>query len=271
MTATAGRAAADLAVTAVTAVLDDVVAGFEPVTLAEIQALADLQTRIDRKYVLPVALVAEMLGEHPRLRALEIAGRRRAGYESVYFDTPDLASYRGAAHSRRRRFKVRTRSYTDSGDCVVEVKVKGGRGETVKERLPYPRADAARITGEGRAFVERVLGATVPDAASLVETFAPTLLTTYDRTTLVDPVAGTRVTCDVALRCARVDDGAQVVLDDHVLLESKSPGAATVLDRWLWARGHRPERISKYCVGLAALDRGLPANTWHRTLTQHFG
>ena len=268
---------------------DVVVAGFAPVTLEEIQERADLQTRVDRKYVVPEDLFVELLQEHPSLGVLEIGGLRRFGYESVYFDTPDFASYRGAAHSRRRRFKVRTRTYTDAGDCVFEVKVKGGRGETVKERLSYGLADAATITPQAAGFAQAVLQDTLPDAASVVESLRPTMVTTYDRTTFVDHAAGTRLTCDTSLRCvpalrsvpslrrvpagdqSGAGDGEHVELENLVLLESKSPGPATDLDRWLWARGHRPDRISKYCVGLAALNPELPSNKWHRTLVRHFG
>lgn len=250
---------------------DALAATFASATLEEIQRRADLQTRVDRKYVVPESLFAELLEAHPDLGVLEIAGRRRFGYESVYFDTPDLASYLGAARGRRRRFKVRTRTYTDAGDCVFEVKVKGGRGETVKARLPYGLDDAETITPEAQAFVAGVLHETLPDAEGLVRSLVPVLVTTYDRTTFLDAAAGTRLTCDTTLRCATPDDDAWVALDGQVLLESKSPGAATAIDRWLWARGRRPDQISKYCVGLAAIDAELPSNKWHRTLVRHFG
>lgn len=295
-----GAAAEDLAA---------IVAGLGSVSLAQIQELADLQTRIDRKYVVPSRVLADLLADQDGLRVLEIAGLRRFGYESVYFDTPDLHSYRGAAHGRRRRFKVRTRTYADSGECVFEVKVKGGRGETVKERLAYDRASAATLEPDARAFAEAVLSQALPDARSVVEVLEPTLVTTYDRTTLVDPVAGTRLTCDASLLCTpspsgradradraewadradRADrgewadrtglgshgpaDGARPAgrasLGDQVVLESKSPGTATAVDRWLWARGYRPVSLSKYCVGLAALDDALPSNKWSRTLRRH--
>lgn len=254
--------------------VEPVLARLAPVTLAEIQELADLQTRVDRKYVVPARIVAEMLAEQGGLKVLEIGGRRRFGYESVYFDTPGLDSYRGAAHGRRRRFKVRTRSYADSGECVVEVKVAGGRGETVKERLGYERAAAAALDERARGFAEEVLTQTLPDARTVVATLAATLVTTYDRSTLVDPDAGTRLTCDSSLLCAAAGPGGTTPagtagLGDQVVLESKSPGPATPVDRWLWARGYRPVRLSKYCVGLAALDRTLPSNRWSRTLRRH--
>jgi hypothetical protein len=45
---------------------------------------------------------------------LEIDGARSFAYDSTYFDTPDLDAYLLAATRRRRRFKVRTRTYVDS-------------------------------------------------------------------------------------------------------------------------------------------------------------
>lgn len=57
----------------------------------------------------------------------------------------------------------------------------------------------------------------------------------------------------------------------YLVVESKSAGPATPVDRLLWRNGIRPARISKYCVGLAALDPALPANRWNRTLRRYFG
>ena len=58
-----------------------------------------LQTRIDRKYVDPGGALDGLLrGIEPGARVLEIDGERDFAYESVYFDTPDLTSYLGAAH-----------------------------------------------------------------------------------------------------------------------------------------------------------------------------
>ena len=80
---------------------------------------------------------------------LEIDGRRSFGYESVYFDTPQLSTYRAHLQRRRQRFKARTRTYTDSGLCMFEVKLTGARGETVKQRVPYPTEHRAELTERG--------------------------------------------------------------------------------------------------------------------------
>ncbi|MEO8697895.1 MAG: molecular chaperone, partial [Acidimicrobiales bacterium] len=57
----------------------------------------------------------------------------------------------------------------------------------------------------------------------------------------------------------------------YLLVETKSTGAPTVADRVLWAAGERPVPISKFGVGMAALNPGLPANKWNRTLRRYFG
>ncbi len=109
--------------------------------------LAELQTRVDRKYFVPAdvfrRMIAELAGE---MRVLDIDGKRTFGYESVYFDTPDLSTYRAHVQRRRLRFKARTRTYLDSGLCMFEVKLTGARGETVKERVPHPEQYRAELT-----------------------------------------------------------------------------------------------------------------------------
>jgi hypothetical protein len=55
------------------------------------------------------------------------------------------------------------------------------------------------------------------------------------------------------------------------LVETKSTGAPTVADRLLWSAGERPVTISKFGVGMAALNPHLPANKWNRTLRRYFG
>ncbi|MGO2516315.1 MAG: VTC domain-containing protein, partial [Corynebacterium variabile] len=89
------------------------------VSLEELNADAAMLTRVDRKYVLRSAELAEVLTrleqDAPETRVLSIDGRTAHSYRSVYFDTPDLASFMMAARPRRRRFKLRTRTYLDTG------------------------------------------------------------------------------------------------------------------------------------------------------------
>jgi hypothetical protein len=237
------------------------------VGLAEVIERAELQARVDRKYVVPVDRFAELAASLPDTWAvLEIDRRRGFAYESVYFDTPDLLTYRQHLQGRRRRYKVRTRAYLDSADCTFEVKLKGPRDQTIKARLPYPVTDRSRITPPAQAFVSDQLQEAYGQPAAAL---SAVLTTAYRRTTLVDLRHGVRLTCDVDLVCSgngRVATG----LSDHVLVETKSAGPRAQADAALHSLGLRPVQMSKYCVAVALLHPGIRANPWHRTLQRYF-
>lgn len=233
----------------------------EAITLEEVIAVADLQTRRDRKYLLAAETAWELL-EGIDARVLDIDGLRSFGYESVYFDTTAMDSYLRAARRRPRRFKVRTRTYSDTNQCLIEVKVRDHRGNTVKHRLPYDPDDRHRLNGQGVAFV-RGVDAAAPFAAEL----SAVLEVHYRRSTLVLTSTMDRVTVDRHVTWCNGAPGAE--LRGLAVIETKSAGPPTALDRRLWRAGHRPRRISKFCTGLAALDPSLPSNNWHRILERH--
>ena len=266
--------------------------------LTELNSAAGLLTRVDRKYLVPLERAQELVGGlTSEARVLDIDGRRRFSYASTYFDTPGLEAFMLAARKRRRRFKVRTRTYLDTGLCFLEVKTRGARGTTVKRRMSYHPDDASRLTGPGRAFVAVCLastGVTGPAAArEIAAALRPVLATTYERTTLHLPDAEARATIDTALTWRRLTPGARarttaagagapqalrpahltaaindaVAVADIAVVETKNPATPSPADRALWDAGHRPTRISKYATGMALLHPELPANRWYRTLT----
>ncbi|MCL3861016.1 polyphosphate polymerase domain-containing protein [Actinotalea sp. K2] len=244
-------------------------AALPAIGLDELTERASLLTRVDRKYLVPTAELTDLVGglADDGAQVLEIDGSRTFAYASVYFDTSDLTSYLLAARRRRRRFKVRTRTYLDSSQCWLEVKTRDLRGRTVKHRCAHDLADQASLTPRGAAFADDVLaGASVTgtEAATLL----PTLVTRYDRSTLHLPSTGSRVTVDTGLRCT-APDGRVVDLRDLAVVETKTTGSASSADRLLWRSGHRPVAFSKYATGLAALTPDLPAARWHRVLSNH--
>ena len=266
-------------------------------TLAELNSAAGLLTRVDRKYLVPLKSAQDLVdGLAPHAQVLAIDERRRFSYASTYFDTPELDAFMLTARKRRRRFKVRTRTYLDSGLCFLEVKTCGARGTTVKRRMGYHADDASRLTGPGRAFVTACLASTgVTGSAAAHEVAAvlrPVLATTYQRTTLHLPRAEARATIDTALTWRRltpgvreravagapqalrpahltaaIDGGEPVAVAGLAVVETKNPATPSPADRALWDAGHRPARISKYATGMALLHPELPANRWYRTLT----
>lgn len=236
------------------------------IDLEELNAAAKLQTRVDTKYLLtPEQLVAVLnkIGTH--LRVLDIDGQRSVGYESVYFDTRALQTFRDHRQRRRKRFKVRTRLYENSGDCMLEVKVKNARGRTVKRRTPYPADERFTLNARGHEFVDQVLRNEYGVQAPELET---ALVGRYLRTTFVELQDGARMTCDTNLNWSGQVDS--VAGPDAVLVETKSEAGTSRIDLALRADGIRPVKISKYAVGTALLHPHLPANPWNRLLREEF-
>lgn len=195
--------------------LDTALAGVDPVSLPELNANAELLSRVDKKYILnetaAVHVLAE-LAEHSRV--LQITGGRSFDYSSLYYDTAARDSYLSNAHGRSNRFKVRTRLYRNSGERFLEIKTKDGRGHTVKQRTPAASGAGGGPAGEGPAdgsartsligggqhlgFIESVL--TSPRfPANLAARLQPCLHNSYTRRTLLLP-DNSRLTCDSSIR-----------------------------------------------------------------------
>ncbi len=127
----------------------------DSITLDDMNTEARMMTRVDRKYLIHTDELRAFLDEVPAdTRVLEINGKRQQRYATTYFDTPDLLSYRMTAQKRRRRFKVRQRTYVDSSLGFCEVKTRGPRGVTVKHRVPIAPAYAhsGRLAPRGTGF-----------------------------------------------------------------------------------------------------------------------
>lgn len=227
-----------------------------PISLAELVEKAELLTRVDRKYLVPVAeLPAVLAGLPAGTRVLEIDGRRDFAYRSAYFDTPALHSYLAAARGRRHRFKLRTRSYVDSDVHFFEVKTRGSRGTTTKQRIPY--GGEPTLSPAATEYAAEVLGVRLD--------LDHVLTTRYRRKTFFLPEGGTRLTVDTRLAW-ELPDSQGVRTPQWAVVETKSVAGASAADRLLWSLHHRPRVVSKYGTGLAALRPELPSNRWHPAL-----
>lgn len=242
---------------------------FEGIDLEDLVAEAALMTRIDRKYVVTRDAAARVVGGlNAGVRVLDMEGVRAFRYESVYFDTPDLLSFRMAAQPRRRRFKLRTRTYLDTRTAFLEVKTRGARSATVKDRIAYQTADRRLLTDEARGYAADALDA-IGVSGGRADDLGVRLTTLYRRATFVSRDGSARSTVDTDLEW-RDASGPRLETPAMAIIETKSGAAASEFDRALWRAGHRPVRISKYATGLAALHPDLPRNKWARLLRGPF-
>lgn len=225
---------------------------FAPITLAELNAKAEMLTRLDNKYVVPLSVLEQLsplLGEH--FDILEIDGQRRFAYRTQYFDTPTMTSFRHHVQGRRIRSKVRTRHYLEADICFVEVKLKSLRKVTVKKRLPHDPNALEHLTNPALQFVEEShigrygRGSLAP--------YHPVMQMQYERMTLVARSGGERMTIDRNLRFWDSIRAAETSAE-MVVIETKSAFGRGIADTILRGSGYHPVgSCSKYCIGLAAI------------------
>lgn len=257
--------------TATHAVLPDQVRGLldgaAPISLQELQDTAALRTRVDRKYVVGWDTLARVLhAVADTHRGLQIDGQRTFRYESVYFDSPELIAFRAHMQQRRRRYKVRSRHYVDSGLQTFEVKLKGRRGETIKHQLPYADQDLNKVTSQARDFLTARLAEAYPSLE--VPELAPVLSNRYQRMTFA--CAGERMTVDFDLHYADADSDVVGLDPGHVIIESKCERGLGAADRELRRLGIKPVTCSKYCVGVGLLRDDVKVNDLRWLLSRYF-
>lgn len=240
----------------------------EPISLNQMNETAALMEREERKYFVPAPLLAEALRRVRGLRVLQIDGMRYHRYTSIYYDTANLLFLRQHVQGRRIRHKVRIRAYA-SGESFLEVKGKGPRGETVKQRCGL--AGAVDLGPMERQFVDDLLRARGGSGA-----LQQVLTTTYTRVTFV--MGTDRITCDLDLRfspAARPEAAGRSLRESRgsrdVLVETKTDSSGRGFDALLRSVGIRPVSMSKYSVGMALTGREVPTNRWSRVLRRQFG
>lgn len=245
--------------------LEAAVADRSTIALDDVVENAALQTRVDKKFLLTPAQFSSFTARlGPEFSVMQIDGLRTFRYRSTYFDTADFEQYRAHRQGRRRRYKVRSRTYVDSELCMFEIKTKGRRGATVKHRRAQPVTHAHELSPQNVEFTAQVLATEYGEPLPALH---PVMHNAYRRATFVNAASGERVTCDVELQYANA--ATAVHGPDMVIVETKSADGHGAADRALAELGIRPVSMSKYCLGVAALHPELPANKWARLLTRH--
>jgi hypothetical protein len=153
-------------------------------------------------------------------------------------------------HANRQ--KIRFRTYCISGLQFMEVKTKNNHGRTKKKRMEVSDMDICEA--EKRTFLDKHLryGA---------DTLRPVLNNHFHRITLVNKAKTERLTIDSELHFHNLVSGTDKDMDNLVIIELKRDGLcySPVLEMLRQLRIH-PHGFSKYCMGSALTNAGLPVH-----------
>lgn len=226
---------------------------FNKITLNEMNKVK-LLDRLDKKYMFQSDMLPGILDKAMQSYfVLDIEGKRFASYETTYFDTPDYEMYTKHHDGKLNRYKVRFRTYTDSGIHFFEIKFKTNKGRTKKNRLQL-QEDSLLIDGDKAALLER-------KTLYKPESLLPAITVNYNRITLVNKNLTERLTIDFGL--AYHNGVANTSLPGLIIAEVKqdrsrvSPFIDIMNEKRI-----KPESMSKYCLGIALLINKVKHNNF---------
>ena len=239
--------------------LETVIQKFEPINLEGLNAVSLLQ-RVDSKYMLPAAMLPDILSDLLEQQyILEIKGQRNFEYLTHYYDTEDFKFYMHHHNGYINRLKVRTRSYVDSSLNFFEIKHKerGTRTNKIRKEIDvlpdflseedYQMIENKRYNGE-----ELVLK----------------MSNGFNRITLCNKAYTERITIDTSIRFF---NEKQVIKIPYVSVIEVKQGKTDNFSHTVQVlKKHqiRPASFSKYAIGIAMLEQNIKKNKFKPTLLQ---
>jgi hypothetical protein len=240
----------------------DLLQEFNPISLHEMDKVL-LMNRVDTKFLIgldQLPVILQNAVEHYRI--VEIDGERISPYSSIYFDTEDAEMYTMHHNGKLNRYKVRMRSYVNSGDSFLEIKQKNNKGMTSKGRI---KIDKRHFSSMELHDVEKLF---IKDKTPyLSSALKPQIQNFFQRITLVDKDETERVTLDIGLFYRDLHTHKYKSVDGLVIVEMKQDGACKSHFRTYLNELHiLPGSMSKYCLGMALVNPNIKSNRFKNKL-----
>lgn len=230
--------------------MNGILGTYDPISLDEMKKVR-LMNRTDIKYVTTVPRFEALLQEAKAVYFVQSAnGQFIMPYYTLYYDTADFDMYREHLRGRKKRQKIRIRSYEASKQSFLEVKNKNNKGRTDKIRMPvHP--------DESTGFEEFITAHSDYPFATLFRRIE----NRFSRITLVNRNFTERLTIDMQLRFHNLVTDQVCSMDELVVIELKRAGNIYSPITEMLHRLHiPPAKFSKYCMGMALTDAHLRYN-----------
>lgn len=227
---------------------------FEAISLEGMDQVK-LMNRLDRKFWFHLDKLEELLASiSQQYYILEIDGKREMSYASTYFDTPRDKMYTTHHNGKLNRFKIRKRSYVNTGISFLEIKHKNNKGRTIKKRIKS-KTDLNNFSVIEDEFIE----SNSPYNANNLQI---SLINGFSRITLVNKNFKERCTIDFNLKY-KIED-KEINLDDLVIVEVKADSgrSKSAMVNALNTLRIKPKGFSKYCIGRSLTDPKVKINAF---------
>ena len=242
----------------------DVWQSMPTITLDEMSSIK-LMNRVDTKYVLSEECCLELLRRAVGDYSVQVIGDVRAArYETLYYDTPSWEMYTVHHNRKLTRQKIRTRTYIETMLSFVEVKNKTNRGRTKKRRTVIDREVFYdfRTSAQACEFMAQ-------HAAYPLQDLLPSLVSRFERITLVNHAHTERLTIDFNVRFENLRTGKNLSpgVERMVIVELKQDGMCySPMKKIMLDLRVKQLKVSKYCLGVVLTTPDVKANRFKRKL-----
>jgi hypothetical protein len=230
---------------------------YTPISLKEMDKVK-LMNRTDTKFTFPLSQLEELLeAVKEDYSCLCIEGLSKSAYKTLYYDTEKLNLYQQHHNGELNRYKIRHRTYIDSGLAYLEVKFKSNKDRTIKKRIK------SQLTLDG--FKDEALYFLTKELPFNPLVLRPALWVNYSRITLVSKVNAERLTLDVDLEVQK--DTISKHMNTMVIAEVKKAGKQTsAFMQAVKKQGIREGAISKYCLAVMLTHPEIKKNNFKEKL-----
>lgn len=237
---------------------------WKSISLETIQNQEDLFKRFDSKYISDENNVINILGKlDSNWKILNVNQKITIKQESDYYDTQDFQFFKDHKRGKRKRFKIRVKSYENSVR-YLELKLRTNIEETLKFRWLY-----GEITGQNTIDIRyrsQILEK-LEEYAYRVDLNSTNhkLTTSYLRTTLFNFTAREKLTIDQNF-IVKKQSQILPISGSKLILEVKSIKSRHSLIPVLNTLNIRKDSISKYGISVPLIYPELGRNPWITTL-----
>lgn len=237
--------------------ISDIIKQFEPISLEEMDEVR-LLDRVDVKFMFHIHQLPEILTlAMPYYKVLTISGLRQGRYETRYLDTANYEMYTKHHNGKLNRYKVRFRTYVDSGMNFFEVKFKTNTGRTRKSRVKCELHEF-NIEGNSQLLLETE---THYPAGLLREV----IQINYNRITLVNKNMTERLTIDFGMTNIYKDNEHEI--PNLVIAEVKQDKVQdSAFIQLMKLKRISETSMSKYCLGIANCVHEVKTNQFKSKL-----
>jgi hypothetical protein len=240
--------------------INEILKQFDPITLKEMDDVKFLE-RSDNKFIFTLGQLPDVLKEVcPNYYALKVEGSFQSIYETLYFDTPELALYLKHHNKKLNRYKVRKRHYVTSNISFFEIKFKNNKGRTIKKRI-LDNDISENIFGSSAQLLKEKTGL----VANMLH---PTLWVYYTRITLVNKDLTERLTIDMDLLFKNTDNQIKRYPNLVIAELKKEKSTRSLFTSIMHERHFTNLSISKYCLGIANIFPIVKKNNFKKKLNK---